>query len=402
MNAKKALFYISLLWRPVLISAAVFCATVYYLTYKLTHLTVGYSHSETTYFSTLKLPLVQGFRTGAFLPFFAINKLLLMLGHETINWLRYSSVAGALVLLLVFFLIIKSWYTLRVALLTTGMLLTSSWFLIVARNATSEIFILLIILSVLLCRVWLLGTKKHKLALLLSAVSLSMLIYVPAGGLLLSIGIALHYKIILRIARTVPFWYAIMCLIVFIVITSGGLLQLQNMVYAKSILGLPNTIPNIKDMSLTFIHLLGGVFWNSNLLPLTNSYANLRIGAQSLLDIFSITMFVAGLIVAIKKYKLSKNRMILILLPVLFAVLSLGAAISASILLPFIYITIASGIAWILQQWFTVFPKNPVARNIGLVLVIATVSFSGIYNSYRYFVAWPHMDYTVSTYNRRP
>jgi hypothetical protein len=46
------------------------------------------------------------------------------------------------------------------------------------------------------------------------------------------------------------------------------------------------------------------------------------------------------------------------------------------------------GIVEILQRWLESFPRNPVARSIGVCLLVAAIGFTSFYHLQRYFVAW--------------
>jgi hypothetical protein len=63
---------------------------------------------------------------------------------------------------------------------------------------------------------------------------------------------------------------------------------------------------------------------------------------------------------------------------------------------------IATGLAYLLRDWLKTFPNNPVARGVGIGLVVAAVGLSCIYNYRAYFIAWPHntVTRTVFIYHR--
>lgn len=76
--------------------------------------------------------------------------------------------------------------------------------------------------------------------------------------------------------------------------------------------------------------------------------------------------------------------------------MSLGGVVGDAILLPFIYLLASIGIGRMLGNWFIVFPRNPVARNIGLGLIIGMIALVGYYHITRYFVAWPNSPETIN------
>ena len=78
-----------------------------------------------------------------------------------------------------------------------------------------------------------------------------------------------------------------------------------------------------------------------------------------------------------------------------FLVLLLAISIEASplgyaILIPFIYIFAATGVVTLLTQWYQIFPKNPVARAVGIVPMVLVLLVVMSYHLNRYFIAWPN------------
>jgi hypothetical protein len=61
---------------------------------------------------------------------------------------------------------------------------------------------------------------------------------------------------------------------------------------------------------------------------------------------------------------------------------------SLSIMFPIIMLIAIGGIVDILQRWLGSFPRNPVARSIGVCLLVAAIGFTSFYHLQRYFVAW--------------
>lgn len=70
----------------------------------------------------------------------------------------------------------------------------------------------------------------------------------------------------------------------------------------------------------------------------------------------------------------------------------IGNVATIALVIPIIFILIANGISYMLQSWFTVFPRNPVARSIGIILLIIVILMSCYYQLQRYFIAWPNTE----------
>ena len=80
---------------------------------------------------------------------------------------------------------------------------------------------------------------------------------------------------------------------------------------------------------------------------------------------------------------------------------ALGQLLFAVImLLPFAYSVIAAGIEYLLDEWYSVFPKNPFARSFGFLVLTSVVLFSMYYQLTRFFVVWPQYENTRKTYNQ--
>ena len=81
--------------------------------------------------------------------------------------------------------------------------------------------------------------------------------------------------------------------------------------------------------------------------------------------------------------------------------IGLGGPVGLSMLVPVLFLLAAAGLHSLLQSWLRVFPTNPIARNLGVSLVILAVAVSCTYNLRSYFVAWPHNATTQATFRYR-
>jgi hypothetical protein len=121
-----------------------------------------------------------------------------------------------------------------------------------------------------------------------------------------------------------------------------------------------------------------------------------------MLDIFASVMFLYGLIVLVKQHKLDRFWTILGSLGLSIAWISLGGnQANLIIILPFIYLLAGIGIQNILNQWIEVFPRNPIARNVGYAVLIGTVFLASNYQCQRYFNAWANNNKTKAVFNQQ-
>jgi hypothetical protein len=127
----------------------------------------------------------------------------------------------------------------------------------------------------------------------------------------------------------------------------------------------------------------------------------LTVGRLPILDVASGALMLLGLYLYQQNMKLERTK--IILATGLFAIIlgALGATTAAIlILLPFVYMLIAAGIAYLLDRWYSVFPRNPLARSFGLIMISMVVIFTVIYHANRFFIVWPLAPETRNTYNQ--
>jgi formate-dependent nitrite reductase membrane component NrfD len=60
-----------------------------------------------------------------------------------------------------------------------------------------------------------------------------------------------------------------------------------------------------------------------------------------------------------------------------------------SIVLPLLYIFIAAGIHEVVTRWLAVFPRNPIARGVGIAIVAIAIGYTTYYHLTRTFIARP-------------
>jgi hypothetical protein len=58
----------------------------------------------------------------------------------------------------------------------------------------------------------------------------------------------------------------------------------------------------------------------------------------------------------------------------------------------------AAGISYLLDKWFEVFPRNPIARAIGWIALGLVVVLACSFHVTHYFIGWPHASATHEVY----
>lgn len=57
-------------------------------------------------------------------------------------------------------------------------------------------------------------------------------------------------------------------------------------------------------------------------------------------------------------------------------------------LLPFTYLLAGNGMAYLMEEWRGVFPRNPLARIVGTTILSIAVLSACLYHMNRFYVAW--------------
>ena len=138
----------------------------------------------------------------------------------------------------------------------------------------------------------------------------------------------------------------------------------------------------------------------STLFFVAQPFPELYVGSLALLDIFSVAMVFLGIYHFVKYMPKRRKFSFAFLVIVLAFVVPLSTIyqIPMTAYIPIIYILIASGVYELLRQWFSYFPRNPIARNSAVVIVAILIGLATLYNLQRFYIAWPNAPETKAVY----
>ncbi|HSX53432.1 MAG TPA: hypothetical protein VLF90_03645 [Patescibacteria group bacterium] len=377
---------------PLVWGLAALAGIGFILFYRLGSLVPGWSQAELSFLNQSRT--FKGILNNPLnAPYKLAQLALILLHHEGPIAMRSLSALIGLTSIALFYYVIRKWHTTRVALMSVVLLATSSWFLGYARVALPAILYTFLI-AALAYGTWLRSTKKSALALFVGAALAVFLIYIPGlvwfvlvAGVWQRKAIFAHYK-----DRSVLGFLAIIMGCVLLLPLIYGLVmhpQLTRSFAGLPLLHWPSVLTVCKNILYVPYHLavhsgLNPVFGLSNL---------------PLLDIFTLAMAVLGIYAYFFRRQLDRTKLLLGSIILGVALISLGGGVEIVILLPFIYLFAAGGITLMLQQWFTVFPLNPLARIVATTLMTVIVLMASFYHINRYFVAWPNAPITKQTFH---
>lgn len=317
-----------------------------------------------------------------FLPYKLLTYLFLKLNLTTVFSLRLVTALFGILLVIFFYFLIKRWFSPKIALLTSLLLATSNLYLNYARLAVPYILVPLGLLVLLWATWWIYQSKVVKTKLLIASLLIILCLYIP--GLI---------------------WF---CLII-VLLQKNHLKTMfkgtpKNIISASVVLSLvllfPLIIASIQQPKI-FFQLLA-IPTSINLIEFLNNLVQVPIslivrsefnpvfglGRLPYLDIVTVCLAILGTYAFVLRYKLMRTKALVSAIIIAWILISFENQIKIIILLPVIYIVVAGGIMFLLQQWYSVFPNNPISKFVTICLLSSILTLSVYYNSLRYFVAW--------------
>lgn len=293
----------------------------------------------------------------------------------------------------IFAYLINTWHGRRTALLATTIFITSAWTLHISRLASYDIMYMFSILCLVLLNVLLKKYKTSTTVYLICGVLIGIVATVPgmiwlllASLLLVKDEISIGWqnlnnkfqKFLFTIFTT--YWIP---LVTFSIIEHGGL---------QKYIGLPQYFAGYWLTLKQFIAVPVHLFIRGP------QYPELWLGRAPIFDVFVLITILIGLYFYISHKEAARSKMLLFLLLQSMLLVGLGGPVSLSAPIAILYLISATGITFLLKEWLSMFPINPIARMLGIGLVAAAVTLSAVYGIRSYFIAWPHNQETKATF----
>lgn len=378
--------------RTALISALGVLIVVALMTWRLTTLTPGLSEVEVnTYNSASSVSAIVNNMVNA--PYKSAVFVSTSILDNTFGLRIVGALVGSLAII-IFYLLARQIFGRYVALATTAMFAGSSMLLGMSRSANNYVM-LLSLLAIIACGFYIRFGKRSDIGWVVTATVLGLSLYVP--GMIIFILAAAFWqfgtakKTFERlqtpfiIASSVVF--GLLCVPIFISLFSDPSLWRQY-------LGLPTELAPVVEM----LKYMGSVV--TSLFIYSPQDVRFWLGRQPILDVFATAMFIFGTYNIIKNHKL--DRLWTIAGIFILGIVWIGVTTNhygILLLLPFVYLVIGTGLQSLIDQWFSVFPKNPIARYTGAALVLIAIVASVNFQLHRYFVAWPNNDATKEAFS---
>ncbi len=319
----------------------------------------------------------------------------LKLGAAEVS-LRFISAFFAIISVYAFYSLANKWYSQRVSVLTTVLFALSVTTLTVSRIATPAV-LLYSWMAYFANIAWFKSTRRVRLAPLVVLVTTGGMLYIPGAVWFLLLIALWFWKDIPRIFKHMSrSWItigsvlgiAILTPLVYSIINDTSLLRSWLLLPQK--IDLSASIRALKDIPAAF-------FYRSAINPAYN------LGRLPLFDAFTGTMLLLGLFAYRTKLRLERSIVYILSVLVSFLLVSINANQLYLILcVPFLYLLVGEGISYLLNEWRFVFPRNPIARFVGTLLLSIAVFGVCSYHMNRYFLAWVNAPETKHVYSEPP
>ncbi len=390
---KKFRLFVASMWQPAVIYGIAAVLVAVLLWYKLPTLVPAASPSEAearasaaSFTTLIQDPLYLPHKIGQF--------IMLKFGADGVLGMRLVSTVFAALIAAAFYRILQTWYRPRIAAIGTALFATSGWFLHAARHATPDIMFATLVL-LLLAGIVLRAEYRKPWLLAACMLVLITLLYVPGMVWLIAAGFIWQRRTLVREMNDTPFWSGVFGGLALLFVLPLVWAFIQDRTLLLTWLGLPQAVPSIADVGQNLINIPRSFFFAG--LPDHDKW----LPGTPLINAFVAAMFILGAYAATKQWKLDRIRSIAAVFALGIISISLGGPVSYTLFVPFVYLIVTVGIADMLERWLEVFPRNPFARNLGIVLMAGVVGLTVYYQLTHYFVAWPNTPETKDTFSVR-
>ncbi len=375
-------------WNSILLTIIMLGYLGWLTFYRLSSLTPSFTSAESSV-SSQALSLRQILNNCVNGPYKLLQFLVQRYTANTIFFDRLISVLIGLLIILVFYVILRSRYRYYVAFFGTALFGSSTWFLHVTRLGTPEI-LLMSVMILIWVGLHLHKTKHPELSVFFSVIICGLILYVPGMVWFLAFGFIWQQGYLTRVLDDLPAWFRVFIILLAVALVAPiGYAAAHNPRILESFAAIPGHISSPTQYLRNLLEVPVNIFFRGPSNP------SIWLGRLPLLDVFTTAMVVLGIYVGYLHRKLEFNRLLLGSIILATVLITINAGVTITVLVPLIYLVASGGIAELIGQWLSVFPRNPLAKSIGIGLLTLAIITAAYYQTTRYFVAWPHSTNTA-------
>ncbi len=393
-NMKRLLVPILKHWRIITVATLLIIITGLMVGYRLGSLPGnGLASAEIETFSEYSsLRTIISDPTHA--PYKLLGWTLSKLPYNSNAMLRIPAAILATLTVLSLAYVMRRWYGTRSTIIGVALFMTSAWFLHVGRAGVYDIEFMWAMTTLILLHVLFHAHAESSFMSFVWLVGIITLLFVPGFIWLVLLNLILQRNDILDAWDNLnALWKKIMFVTLPVIALAGiTFLIVRDTSLLKTWLG----IPPHPEMWMDILKRLGNAV--AYFVVRGPSDPVIWLGRLPVLDVFVTVMLIAGVVFYAKHLKAARIRLLGGLFIAGAILTALNPVIKFSLLVPIAYLVATAGIAYLLHEWLRVFPRNPLARSVGVFIVAVVVSASCLYNLRSYFIAWPHNKATQTTF----
>lgn len=315
------------------------------------------------------------------LPYHALQKISLDFLGLTPFGVRLPSLVFAAITIFCLSFIIKRWFKVNVAIVATMIIVTSTWFLTMARLGTPDIMIPFWTSVLILCATYVSQqTKRWHLWKALFGLSAALALYTPyMAYLFLATLIAAmaqpHLRYLIRQSSKVGITIGVFFFVALMVPLGWGIYKDPGLIGA--IFAIPAAIPEPVQFGRDLLQALSNLGW-----PFNVSSGQI---VTPLMGFATLSLVVVGGIRLLGDFHSVRAYVLLIWMALLIPIIGFNPGNLTVLFVPAMLV-MTIGLNLIVRYWYRLFPFNPYARIFGLVplffLVFSIMQFN--YQRYTY------------------
>jgi hypothetical protein len=282
-------------------------------------------------------------------------------------------------------------------LLGGALFVTSAWFLHIGRFAGLDIEYLTAILALLAVHIGLQDHTNRPLALYAWLIVNLLLLFIP-GFVWLVVGSALwQWRTLVTSWRHLDTIWNRLAWSLLALAGSGVLIYvlIRHASLIRQWLGLPEHFEAWQHILQNISQSYTALIYHAPFNP------ELWVGHLPLLDVFASAMMIMGLIFYALHWRAQRTHLLLGYFALGGILAGISGPVRISILMPVVYLVVTAGTAYALHFWLRMFPRNPLARGVGICLMTCLVLLAALYNLKLYYQVWPHNPDTSAIESRR-
>ena len=292
-----------------------------------------------------------------------------------------------------FILLLRRWFTLNVAVLTSLIAVTTGQFLFIAQSGTPSILYIFWSVALLLLGTQVTRATSHRFAAkiaFIGAVALSLytpLSFYPLLAIVLTVFLHPHLRAILR--RLSKKRLIVIGAIWAVLVTPLIILVTRNPSLISELLGLPRQWPPDIIQNIITVFKQYFLFWEpSNTTVMTPVFG---LGSMLIIGI--------GLYRLIRTRETTRSYLVTLLMLCLVPILLINPTFTSITFIPAVLV-MAAGITSLIGYWYRLFPRNPYARIGGLVPIVILIGALVSTGLIRYTYGYHYAPTTASLFSK--